>query len=691
MSLLGMQTNTQLDATAKIKSDHEKEVTEIRKAPEGFADDLASHIRTAWEKAVWEKNKFQDQMVQNLNQIHGEYEPAKLAAVRQLGSEIYPLITDVKCRTTIGIIRRVLKEKPWGIEPTPLPTLTPEAERMAEMVFMSEAMNYMSQIAQTGADPQAVQQQIIQMLPDFKKKFIALQKKVAKEKASMMEDKINDQLTEGGYYKALNDCIEDLVKLKAGFLKGPIYRKKTVRTLERGSNGKAKVGSKEEIIPEWDAPSPFDIFPLPGVKDINRGGIIERLRYTRQDLQAMIGLDGFDEVAIREILSNFYSKGLHQWDWETKEIERVQAEGGEVSQYYDWDTVGCLEYHDAVPGRYILQWANISIKSQEESQIEDVLGHQIDRDFDYNIVAWLIDKWVIKVSINDNPMGTKPYYKSSYVGEKGSFWGRGQPETIKDSQQMCAQAARALQNNVGIASGPVVSYDQNSLPPGVSFPAKISPWMVIPMARKLFATGEQKLIEFFQAQMHAQELTMVYNTFLKEADNRSVPAYSHGDPNVGGAGNTASGLSLLMGSSSVTIEDIMGELDENIIQPSIMAQFWDNYDLDDALEYIGDVKIVAKGTKIVLQKQQQVLRLTEFGRTTANPIDAQIMGREGREYYLKETAKLMSLDPNELVPDQDMASQIALPGGGMTPLPGGQTLDQAGNPSQGVDNLVPTR
>jgi hypothetical protein len=415
MALLSVVTNRQIDAKQAADAEHKKELSDISNAEPGFADDLAAYIRTGWEKATWEKQTAHQQMVENLNQVHGEYNPDKLTAVRELGSEVYPLITDVKCRTTIGIIRRILKEKPWEIEPTPSPTLTPELEKMAEVIFMDKAQGWISQITQAGeVDPQAVQQQVLEMVPEFKKKFIALQKKLAKEKAKMMEEKIDDQLVEGGWYKALNDAVEDLVKLKACILKGPVYRKKTIRTIKANNKGKAIVGTKEEIIGEWDAPSPFDIYPLPGVTDIRKGPLIEKLRYTRKDLQDMIGLEGFDETAIREILGQFYTAGLHTWDWDTREVQRKQAEGQEVSQYYDWDTIDCLEWHGPVPGRYLIQFANIPLKSQEEGkQVEKVLDRDIDRDFDYDVVAWLIDRWIIKVTINDNPLGLTNYYKSS--------------------------------------------------------------------------------------------------------------------------------------------------------------------------------------------------------------------------------------------------------------------------------------
>jgi hypothetical protein len=135
----------------------------------------------------------------------------------------------------------------------------------------------------------------------------------------------------------------------------------------------------------------------------------------------------------------------------------------------------------------------------------------------------------------------------------------------------------------------------------------------------------------------------------------------------------------------VGIEDVMGEFDEYIIQPSIMALYWDNFDLDDALEYIGDVKIVARGSQIVMAKEQEAIRLTEFMRTTANPIDAQIQGMQGRRYLQQETAKRMHLDVDKLIPEEDMVKPLPGAEKEHAPAPGEQRLDAAGNPTQGVD------
>jgi len=95
------------------------------------------------------------------------------------------------------------------------------------------------------------------------------------------------------------------------------------------------------------------------------------------------------------------------------------------------------------------------------------------------------------------------------------------------------------------------------------------------------------------------------------------------------------------------------------------------------------VKIVAKGTASILAREQKALRLNEFARTTANPIDFQyVTGLEGRRYIVKETAKSLDLEVDKVVPERDMLQPIPAPQ--TAPQPGTATLDAAGNPAQGA-------
>jgi len=684
-------TNAQIDAEEKKKAGTDKEIKSAAEASPSLKNDLVGHIKSAWEKAKQEKNTVQQKMIDNLLQKRGEYDPVKLAQIRELGSEIFMMITDVKCRMALAMLREIYNhpgEKCFALEPTPLPKLTPQMEKQAEMTFMVEVDGFLSNLLKGGQEPppELLQEILTKALPKFKKEYKAIRIEIANDKAKAMETKIEDQLTEGGYFRALGEFLADLVDLKAGFIKGPIYRKKKVIEMSEGKNGKAERVVKDEIRPEWDSPSAFDIFPLPGVTDINKGGLIEVLRYTRTDLQEMIGLEGFDEVAIREILEIFQSKGLHQWTWDTEEIKRAEAEGRDTTQYYDWETIDALEYHNAIPGRFIMQWAGAKVEKGEKTF--KFMGVDIDPDFDYQATVWAVDHWILKIAINENPLGLKPYFKASYVEQKGSFWGRGLPETIADGQTFANSAIRGCQNNIGIASGPQVALDTEALSPGQD-PTKMWPWKIWRFLRVAFSSKTEPFMQFFQPSMHVQELIVAYDRASRICDEHSgIAGFTHGDKNIRGAGNTLGGFAMFAGMQNRGIRDVASVIDEKVIAPSIVALYYENYDLDDALEYIGDVKIKAKGSSWLLAKETQALRLNDFLRVIgSSPVFQQVIGEDGARYGLEEAAKNLNLDSRRLVPDKDLIKPI--PGvQPVAPLPGGPNLDQAGNRVQGVDTKL---
>lgn len=692
-----IETNLQIEEREKKEAVRATEIKNIAaQANEPLKVSLQGKIRSDWELARNDKRVTQQKMIDNLLQKRGEYDVQKLAQIKELGSDIFMLITDVKCRTALAMLREIYAnpaEKPWAIEPTPVPKLSPQMEKLAEMTFMKQVEKLLEQLMMDPTRQGELEEEVIsEALPKFKKEFKSIQKEIADEKAQMMMAKMDDQLVEGGYYKALLSCLNDIVTLKAGFVKGPIYRKRKYLDIEQDPiTGKGRRVVREEIRPEWDSPSPFDIFPLPGVTDVNKGGLIELLKYTRTDLQGMIGLGGFDEVAIREVLNNFAQKGLHQWTWDADEIERAEAEGKETSQYYDWDTIDCLEYHNAIHGRFILEWAGIEVP--EGAKSASFMGHEIDPDFDYQCTAWLIDRWILKISINENPLGKKIYYKASYVSEKNSFWGRGLPETMKDGQQIANSVMRALQNNVGIASGPQVGIDNESLAPGVN-PDRMWPWKIWKFARQVFSSRTEPFMQFFQPQMHVQELIQAYDRASKICDEHSaIAGFTHGDRNIQGAGNTVSGFALFAGMQNRGIKDVALEIDMEIVQPSLEDLYYENYALDESLDYIGDIKVRARGSAYVLMKETQAIRRNDFLRATANPTDAQIMGLDGRRESLYETAKDLFPYPNKIVPPADLVKPIpqpAVPGAPGAPkfpnAPGPTTLDQAGLPAQGTEN-----
>ncbi len=680
MGIVTVESAEQLTLKDLKAAQLDKERADIKNAPESLKLDLIAHVRKAWERAQKEKMPFQQQMIKNLNQRAGEYESDKLADIRQMGgSEIYMKITDTKCRSLIAWVKDILFQPgatPFGLDHAPIPSLTPEAEQEAQALFMQEA----NSLAQLGAPLDEAT--INALMPKFKKRLEGIRKEIAQERADEMSDRIESQLIDGGFYKALSKLIALITIFKAGFIKGPIYRKKKVRDDIVDAEGRVRPGVKEEIIPEWESPSAMDIYPMPGAIGIDDGDLIEIIHYTRSEIQSMIGIDGFDEVAIREVLGHFYDKGLHEWTWDDQ--QRAAAEGRNADNYYDWDKIDCIELNGHIPGRMLLQWAELHTDLDEKGKIKKqmILGHEIDPDLDYLCTAWVIDRWILKVAINDNALERKYYYKVSFVENENGFWGDSLCETIPDPQSACNSIARALQNNCAIASGPLVGLNEKLLVPGEK-PDKIWPWRVFRFVMGAFGRTEPP-IQFWQAAMHITELVAGYNHFSKIADEEcGVPGWAHGDPQVGGSGNTSSGLSMLMGASSRGVKEVIRNIDSKIIAPIIEDLYYINFEMDEDLEYIGNVKVIARGSSFLQAKEQMVLRLNDFLRATDNPTDFQLMGPDGRRYALREIARSMNLEPDKLVPDTELSAPFTVPGQ-TAPPPGMRGLDNAGNLMRGA-------
>jgi hypothetical protein len=201
--------------------------------------------------------------------------------------------------------------------------------------------------------------------------------------------------------------------------------------------------------------------------------------------------------------------------------------------------------------------------------------------------------------------------------------------------------------------------------------------------------------------MVAGELLTVYTKFSEIADEHSgVPAYAHGGENVGGAGDTASGLSMLMTSAARGIKGVIKAIDNGIIQPTVERQYYANIGQFELAHLIADYKIVAKGSSSLIAKEQQAMRKTEFLQMTQNPIDLSIMGIEGRKYLLKDAGKALEIDVDKAFPAAPPQSPMAPAVPGMAPgampgmMPGvpapqlgaaQQTLNPAGEPVAGQD------
>ena len=642
---------------------------------------LAAIVRKHWEIARDAKrNTVEPRLIANLRARRGEYDPDKLAEIRQHGgSDVFAMLTSVKCRAAASWLRDVLgasgSEKPWGIAPTPVPELPPD---ITESIVQKVAM-HLQQFEMQGI-PVSDEELKMTMLALRDQALNEIREK-AREFAERMENKMEDQLIEGGFLNALNQFIDDLVTFPSAIIKGPIVRMKPkLKWVQTPGGFELKV--QDHLCLEWERVSPFDIYPSPDASGIDDGFLIERHRLSRKDLQEMIGVDGYNEDAIRLVLEEYGNGGLRDWLWE--DIARADAEGKqslEIMTNPD-ELIDALQYWGCVQGQKLLD------AGLDRSQIPDPLK-------DYYCEIWVIGRYVIKAVLNYDELGRKPYYKASYEEVPGSFWGNAPPDLIKDAQQVVNAAMRALVNNMGISSGPQVWINTNRIPPGEDI-TELYPWKIWQGTSDPMGGGGagDPPITFFQPDSRAAELIGIIEKFMVFADEWSgIPKYLHGENPGGGAGRTASGLSMMISNAGKSIKQVIANIDNGVLRPLLERLHYWNMKYGDDPDLKGDVQIYVRGANALVAKESAQVRRNEFLQATANPIDMQIVGIEGRAEILREAAKELDMNVDRIVPPRDvlrqkLLTQMVMQQQAQPQVGSGQEL-QDGSPT--TDNFSPQR
>lgn len=633
----------------------------------GLVDRLSSHIDRCFQQAKDARNHIELQMLEDLRQREGIYPHDKLAEIRkQGGSEIFMMLTNNKCRAAEAWIRDVIfqpGERPFYAKPTPVVDMPPElADQLASMVT-AEAQEAMA--AGLYVTEREVFERAQQVATEVKQRM----EQEAKRRAKLMEDQIDDAFVEGGFYDALECMIPDLVALPCGVLKGPVIRnKRKLKWVRDPRTGKSVPQADGDLVPCYYAPSPLDLYPSPDSRGPDDGYLIERIPTRRKALHSMIGVPGYKEEAIRAALAE-YQKG------HTLEVgfdqQRREIEGARNWQLAPDKAIDVLEFHGSVPGELLIEWG------MEFERVPDPGA-------DYEVTAWKVGRFVVRCVLNEDPLRRRPYMIAHYDKINGSFWGRGVPRLIRDSQDACNAAARALINNMSFASGPMYEVEMDRLADGED-PTVLYPWRAF--QTKASSTTPAPALRFFTVPSIANELMQVYQFFANLADSYSgVQSFEHGQNQRSGAAGTASGLSMLFNAGSRLVKRVVASVDRCIV--GAVERTHTHIMLHSPESYLkGDIEIEARGATALLVKETQQMRLVEFMAMTANPMDSQIMGPEGRAEMLREAVKALAIDPDKVIPSEDkmraqmrMAQMQAMSAGGGAPVQPGTPQDPTENP-----------
>ena len=611
-----------------------------------------------------------------LQQRVGMYDSTKLAQIRsqESGSEIFLQMTAAKCRAAAAMLTEiyVTGEKPWSIEPTPVP----DDEALDVAALGERARAAVQSVLATGVqvDQGFIESQITRIFEEGMRE----RRELAARRVAMASDYLNDMLEEGGFNDALGMFIEDFVTYPLAVMAGP---RAVMQSEVDWEGGQPKVVAKPRL--RWSRVDPGDFWWTPSARDIAQADVIERMTVSRSALEAMQGMPGYDAAAVRQVLDTYGEHGYRERVDNDNLKSDIENRPNDHIPYSSYDL---LLFTGRLTGAQI---------KQMQVPARGVSGAS---NRSWLVSAIVCGDYLIKVHLDPDPLQRVGYFVASYEPVPNSIVGRALPEIFRSAQGAVNAISRAMLNNVAMASGPQVVVNVDAMAdPGARIEQR--PWKHWLVSTPMQASAPP--VVFFQPPMNGQELASLLTMFWAFADEVSgVPRYLGGNERVGGAGRTASGLAMLMGNSTRVMQSIAHAIDKKVLEPAL-AKLHRMLMLvtpgDSPLR--GDDRLVIKGATYARAREGDRMRMLELLSLSANPIDMQILGPEVRADLLLRVARNIGLDiPEGTLRDvleraaasRQMGPQGAPPAPGQMPggpMPGGAPGGAPGGPVPGSTAL----
>jgi hypothetical protein len=459
----------------------------------------------------------------------------------------------------------------------------------------------------------------------------AIELSPAQKAARRMEKLIHDQIDESNGSSEIRNALLESSLLGTGIVKGPFNFNKKLHKWDDTGEGR-EYNPLEVRVPRIEFVSCWDFYPDPSATNMDECEyVFHRHKMNRSQLRALRNMPYFDEDAIRDCIQlgpNYVEK---DYEYGLRDDRRADVEEG--------NNFEVLEYWGIMDAQYARE---VGVK----------LPKKIDDLDEVQVNIWICGDRILRAVVNPFTPYRIPYHAFPYERNPYSFFGIGIAENMDDSQQIMNGHARMAIDNLAMSGSLVFDVDESALVGGQSmeiYPGKV-------FRRQAGMPGQA--IHGLKFPNTSQENLMMFDKFRQLADEQTgLPSYSHGQTGVQSMTRTASGMSMLLGASSLNIKTVVKNLDDFLLKPLGESYFqWNMQFHEGELDVDGDLEVKATGTNSLMQKEVRSQRLTMFLQTAQSPAIAPFVKISK---LVSELAYSLDLDPDEILNDPEEAAIMA--------------------------------
>lgn len=530
---------------------------------------------------------------------------------------------------------------PFGIAPTPVQHL----EQAVKGEFADSTIAKIKGKAEyDGERAGASEEEIAESIEQSKQDAMTAASEMVQElhkKAAKAEKRIKDWFIESKFMEEFRGGIDDGGKLGTMILKGPfaLPTKKAVFDEESG-----QMEIIEDIKPHVARMDPWNCYPDPSCgENIHNGEyFVEKDWLSRSDLRKLADTPGFFKDQIIRVLKEGPQPLGGDASGSDKETSLDVPEPNQTSNRFELYTMyKTIELADLV---------SIGGELPDDSDVAGSL-----EEF-YGVVS-LVNGRIIGIQRNILEGGPIPYHFFRWSEIAGQPWGHGMPFIIMRPQQMANAATRAMMDNAGRASGPMIVYDPSKIAPARGGPAVIMPWAVWEIHEDSAFENLGDAFQIIDIDMHQESLQRIVEFAMQFAEKvTDMPWLTMGQQaGTGPAQQQTTGAVRIMNENAGAIVRRLGaRLDDHIIEP-LVRMFYDFLlQYGPRADEKGDINVVAQGAIALLEKDLEVALLEKLTPYVGDPT----FGIDPEKFIMK-TLDAMGLKAEELVfTDQEKRKKI---------------------------------